>query len=539
MATSRRKQKVAVVRRRSDREDDGAELRGTIIQVERADGDTSRLIDYLDEFQALALMQDTIIPTPYSVSWLREKVESSSLIPQCIDAYVTNTVGTGWEVDPSNRNEEADAEESCILGSFITNANVEQSLRTVLSDVVREREEVGFSFLEVIRSVDKSVSLFRHAPALTIRMTPKHTQEVMVDKTITRGQRTFQIKEFKRFRRYMQVIQGEIVYFKEFGDPRNLCRTTGAFEGEPLYIPGNLATELIHMKVPGANLYGIPRWVANLPNVLGTRSAEEVNYKYFRDNTVPPMMLTVSGGRLTSQSYRNLTKMLNNEGIGSNRQHRIMLVEAVGDGDSLDGRGSTVNLKVEKLTDARQNDAVFENYERTSSDKIRSSWRLPSIVLGNSKDANYANAQVSLQVAEGQVFGPERDRMDDFLNRTLVSPHSGLGLSSVVLKGRVPSINSPESVIKTLTALNVIGAVTPRSAQTLANQMLQTELAQYPRKDQEGYKEWMDTPVSIFLRSQSTTHDEQSVKDSSIKEIEETGDPGFKRPENGSEGDVL
>lgn len=534
---------MATIRRRGsrvERRDPRPEVhaRGTIIQVARADTDESRLLDYLDEFQTLGVLHNTIIPTPFLVSWLYEKVDSSSLIPQCIDAYVTNTVGTGWEVEPAERGIMPDEEESGILSSYITNANVEQSLRTVLDAAHRERESVGFSFLEVIRSQDNSISLLRHGSARSIRLTPKHTEPVLITKTITRGTRTFDVREFKRFRRYVQVIQGEIVYFKEYGDPRKVCRTSGSFEGEPGYIPNNEATELIHIKVPGHDVYGVPRWVANLPNVLGTRSAEEVNYKYFRDNTVPPIMLTVSGGRLTSQSYRNITTMLQEDGIGEKRQHRIMIVEALGEGDSLDGRASTVDLKVEKLTDSRQNDAVFENYERAASEKIRSCWRLPSIVLGTSKDANYANAQVSLQVAEAQVFGPERDRIDDFLNRNFVASSYGLGLKSVMLKGRVPSINSSEAVVKTLTALNVIGAVTPRSAQTLANQMLQTELSQYPRPGEEGHEDWMDKPISLTIRgSSATTHDEQSLKDESIKTLEGDGDTGFKQPEKGSEGE--
>lgn len=539
MTTSNSRRGPAIRRHRRQRRSDDVTARTTIIRADREDMNTSRLIDYKDELTDLAILADVIIPPPYVVTWLQQKVDSSSIIPQCIEAYTVNTVGTGWEVEPVVRGKEPNAGEACELATFVGYANTDQSLSCMMKEVVREREALGFSFVEVIRSGAGEIALLRHARARSIRLTPKHKDLVEVVQFICRGRRTHEVRERKRFRRYVQVIQGETVYFKEYGDPRAMNRNTGKYQYEKGYEAGADATEILHFKVPGPDVYGIPRWMAQLPNVLGVRESEELNFRYFRDNTVPPMMLTVSGGRLTQQSYRNLTELLHSENIGSARQHQIMLVEATGEGDSLDGRGSTVGLKVEKLADQRQSDANFQEYDEKSASKIRSCWRLPAIVVGNSKDSNFANAQISMHVVESQVFGPERDAMDEFLNRQLVLPPHGMNIKSCKLKGRVLSINSPETVMKTLTALNVIGAVTPRSAQVLANQMLQTELPAYPPVGAKGHEPWMDIPMTIYLRDQSKTHDEQSAKTPGIKEDEETGDIAPKRPENGSEGERL
>jgi capsid portal protein len=154
-----------------------------------------------------------------------------------------------------------------------------------------------------------------------------------------------------------------------------------------------------------------------------------------------------------------------------------------------------------------------------------------------SQDVNFATAGTSVFVAESQVFAPERSSLDELMNRLLVNGVNGMGLRSVKLTSRTPSITAPEMVIKTLTALNVMGALTPRSAQNVANKMMQLEIPAFPEKGQEGYEEWMDSPIQLSLRSSEpeNTHDEQSVKDNKIKDTEEEGDVSPSRPKNGEQ----
>jgi capsid portal protein len=312
------------------------------------------------------------------------------------------------------------------------------------------------------------------------------------------------------------------------------------FQNEEGYTPGEDATEIYHFKLPSNEPYGMPRWISQTPSVLGSREAEMVNLHYFQDNTVPPLMLTVSGGRLTASSHQEITRILK-EGKGASRQNRIVLVEAVGEGDSLDSKATPVTLRVEKLASERPSDALFEGYDKNNRDKVRSAWRLPAIVVGQSADSNYANASVSLSVAETQVFGPERDDIDEVLNNKFLRGNNGLGLTSVKLKGRIPAINSADMTIKTLTALNVMGGVTPRTSQNIANQVLQNEIPEYPAPGEEGYEDWMDKPLAMTLRagSPTNTHVEQGAKTEEVKEIEGDGMVGFRRPENGSEAEVL
>lgn len=527
------------IKRSRLRADPAIEARGTIFQVKRAEDDTSQQLEYVDEFALMYGTGDLILPPPYNPHKIFQIIERSNAIRPCIDAYVTNVVKPGWEVAPIRRDVKMNEGERAELLSFVENANSQESLCAVMDKVIRDRESIGYGFMEVIRDISHELSLLRHAPAVITRLAPRHDKEVLVEYTIQRGRRVSVVKEFRKFRRFCQKVQGLTVWFKEFGDPRAMNRVTGKFEHEEGYTAGQDATEILHFKLPSNEPYGVPRWINHLPSVIGSRESEEVNMRYFEDNTVPPMFVTVSGGKLTSQSYRELTNMLTTGNIGRNRQNKIMLLEAVGISDTMDGNASPIQLKIEKLTDARQSDSLFKNYDEANMAKVRSAWRLGGVLVGQGADANFANSQVAVALAESQVFGPDRGELDEVLNKVLVHGTPGLAMKSVSLVSRVPAITSPETTIKALTALNVMGGVTPRTAILSANTFLQAELPEYPAKGEAGYEEWMDQPIQVFLKSAATTHNEQAAKDKAAKDLEANGDITPQVPEHGKEGEAL
>lgn len=510
--------------------------RTTVFKVNRADDSTSRQIALQDDFASIGGLAGAqiVLPTPYNVHRLFELIEQSNMLRQCIDAYVTNTAMTGWEIDPTIRGRQKNKGEGDELQSFIDHANSEESLATVMEKVIRDRESVGFGFVEIIRDALGDISLLRNAPALYTRLCPKHPDLQKVEYSVPRGRRVATVVEYRRFRRYLQIVNGNQIWFREFGDLRKMDYRNGAFEGESGYSAAYPATEIYHFKNPSNEAYGVPRWINQLPSILGSREAEEVNMRYFQDNTVPAMMLTISNGRLTQQSYRELTRTINEDGIGGQRTNKIMLIEAVGEGDTMGDKSGNVDVKVEKLSDTRQSDGLFKSYDEANMAKVRSSFRLPPVVVGMSQDVNFATANVSAFIAESQVFAPARSQIDEILNKILIGGRSGLGLKTVKLTSRTPSITSPEMVIKTLTALNVMGALTPRRAQDTANKMLQVEMAPYPQKGEEGYEEWMDRPIVFATRNQST-HDEQAIKDDPTKDLEAEGDIGQQAPKNGEQ----
>lgn len=497
--------------------------------VQRAD--TSRQVVIEDEFQTT--LTGLYLTPPYNPNDLLQVVERSNMLQPCVEAMVTNVAQCGVEVGPVADDVPMSKKEVAILQSFIDNANAEESLKTVNAKVYREHESLGYGYMEIIRDISGNISIFRHCKASQMRLTPRHKDLVEVTYDIQRGPRVSMVRERRRFRRFVQLVNGKATYFKEFGDPRKLNFETGKFDTEEPVSPDMEATEILHFRQDSEDPYGVPRWISQLPSVLGSREAEEVNLRYFEDNTVPPMLMAVSGGRLTGQSFRSIQNLVQT-GVGKDRQHKIMLIEAVPETSGVDEKGVPVNIDIHKLTDARQSDGLFKDYDESNRAKTRTSFRLPPVAVGASQDVTFATANVSAFIAETQVYAPARDAYIEVLNKRVINNKQGLNLKTVKLKAKVPSITNPEMMMKTLTALNVMGAVTPRSAIDAANRMLQTALPQYPEKGQEGYEDWMDKPI-VFVTRGTASDAGQQQKDASTKKIEDNGDVTQHAPENGQQ----
>lgn len=520
-----------------------ASLRTINTSVQRAD--TSRQVD--PDYTTGYMGSTAPISPPYELTRLAAIFEQSNMLRQCVSAYVTNIAMYGWEIVQASEDTPIDEEERLFLQTIIDSPNSDESLRTIHALIVESYERLGHGYVEVIRDRKGRVSLLRHAPSSTMGVCPRNEEPVLISYDVARGARTVQVQEIKRFRMYRQQQGGRFVFFKEFGDPRRLNCNTGIFAspGNPVS-PENEATELIHFRQTSEDVYGIPRWISQLPSILGSREAEEVNLRYFEDNTVPPMILTVAGGRLTGESFRELKAILNAKTVGKERQHQIMLLEAVAERESLDDKGANVTLQVEKLTDSRPSDALFTAYDEANQAKIRSCFRLPPVSVGLSQDITFATANVSTFVVETQVFGPERTAYDEVWNKKLVNHPLGLNLKSVSLRSKSPVVTNPEILIRSLTALNVMGAVTPRVAREAANKILQIEMPAYPDKDAEGYEPWMDEPIIFATKTNSgnegidpagkgNTHTGQGQKDNNLKALESIGDPSVPNPEHGQE----
>ena len=503
--------------------------RTTVLSATTRRADVSRQVDP-DHTHGLAGSTAPIFP-PYDIDSLVATYGQSNMLRQCVEAYVTNIALCGYEIVPVDKKVEVDQAEADELQSFIDSANSEESLTALHAKVVADYEKLGHGYVEVIRDKSRRVSVLRHARSSITRVCPKDVNPVKVQYDVRRGPRTSYVTELRTFRIFRQQEAGVIVYFKEFGDPRKLDFSTGLFESVDNKVPPEKeATELIQIKQNSEDAYGVPRWINQLPSILGSREAEEVNLRYFEDNTVPPMILSVSGGRLTGESFRELKKLLNDQGVGKDRQNKVLLIEAVPERESLDDKG-TVQLKVDKLTDARPSDGLFKEYDESNQAKVRSSFRLPPASVGLSQDVTFATANVSQFIAETQVYAPARKLFDEVYNKRFVNHPQGLGLKTVCLRSQTPAITNPEGLIKSLTALNVMGAVTPRSALDAANKILQIDIPAYPEKDEDGYEEWMDKPMSMELSKASgvpqkdavNTHEGQASKDKSVKQIEGTG----------------
>jgi len=536
-------EKLMPLRIRKRKTSDNTKVR--VVRRKNKRADMSRQAEDIDGFTD-SVTQGTILATPYSIQSLSSLFEQSNILRQCIEAMTTNIVRYGYRAVPMVEGMEVKEEEKNLLESFIESPNTEESLVGIQSKKTTDYEKYGFGFIEVIRNARGKPSLLRHAKSYNIRLMKKIGDPVPIVTSVVRGGTRSKITEYKRFRRYVQSYGTVKTYYKEFGDPRDMDYRTGRYAGDDAKVQKKYkATELLHEHQYSEDSYGLPRWISQMPSILGSREAEEVNMRYFEDNTVPPMIMSVAGGRLTRQSFQDLNKLLQGDGVGKERQNQIMLIEAIPETTGLDEKGS-VTLQIERLSDVRPSDGLFKEYDDANMAKVMSSFRLSPVVIGMSQNINFATANVAAYLAESQVFMPERQTHDEFFNKNFVNHPNGLNLMTVKVETKGPSVTNPDQVIKTLTAVNVMGGVTPRMAIEVTNETMQLSLTQYPEEGEEGYEEWMDMPMvlsqKILGASQQTGEgekedDEQAQKDTDIKDRESNGETGVgeKAAEHGSE----
>ncbi len=179
-----------------------------------------------------------------------------------------------------------------------------------------------------------------------------------------------------------------------------------------------LGTEVIQFKDrPDITTpYGIPLWINQIPSVLGSRKAEELNLEYFNHGGLPPVMIFLQGGQLSPGAKTQLNTYLSGQ---AKTKMRAVVCDVYATGGDLTSN-SQVKVNVERFGGDRLADSMFEGYDERCSGRVRSSFRLPPLFTGDTEDYTFATAYASYVVAEAQVFKPERELFDETINNTIM-----------------------------------------------------------------------------------------------------------------------
>ncbi|MEJ6846735.1 phage portal protein [Sinorhizobium fredii] len=379
-----------------------------------------------DEYRDLYIGQtrDTgVLEPPYNLRRLDRLAQENNTLSPCIEAMVTNIDGTGYDFE--NRDEEAEDQEDDVridqLTEFFEQPWPGMSFITIRKALRRDLERTGNAYLEVLRNAQDEIVFLRNVDAKMMRLV-KLDDPVPVDFVVRRKGVEVTMSVMVRQRRFCQLVNGvSLVYFKEFGVKRDLNKKTGRWVSQGQRLPApDRGTEIIHFTaLPDAHTpYGVPRWVNQMPSVLGSRKAEEFNLEFFDNGGVPPVLILLQGGTLQEETRKALEQKM---GRGAaHTKNRVQVLEVEPSGGSLD---STPNARVtvERFGAERQNDAMFENYDEKCEVRLRRSFRLPPIFVGQAADYSFATAAASYQMAEAQVFKPERDEFDEVISMKLLA----------------------------------------------------------------------------------------------------------------------
>lgn len=511
---------------RAVRLDDGQK---DAMRVVRGELNSKQVEDPFKKFYTDAMSDLTVAEPPFSFQALHRMTQENAMLRQCIEAVVTNVEGHGYRmayIGPEKKqgakeggeDSPAAAAELENLEAFFDAPNDSYSLVELRTRCRWDIETLGNAYIEVARNKKGEVTSLWHVPAQLMRITNTDVEPTPVTAKLARKNGTINQTIRKYFRRYVQMVGTKRVYFKEFGDPRAIDPANGK-EGVNLGHE-DTATEIIHLKLYNpASVYGLPRWISQMPSIKGSRQAELTNLEYFTDNAVPAMLIMVAGGRVEQSSLDALEDHI--QGVrGRKAQNRIVMIEATGDEHAAAENGTIAppKLEIKSLQGDRQGDALFQEYEKDCHNKVRSAFRLPPIFVGLSEDYNYATAKTSFEVAESQVFGPERAIMDDVINRKILSTWD---VKNWQFRSNPPRISDPEEVIKAIETFNTVGAMTPNVAIGLANEMFDLDI---PTVEED----WGNWPYDM-IKSLGAAGRIKGMKDF-LEEIDTAVDPLTGKP---------
>lgn len=354
-----------------------------------------------------------ILEPQYKPGTLYALMAQNNTLAQCVEAMEVNIDGTGHSIELTNEGDPEVPAEKLILEDFFKEPYPGKSMTEIRRACRRDIEAAGNGYIEAIRNAADELVMLNWVDCIEMRLI-RMDEAVPVDKVLTRGGKEITVRVRSRERRFVQLINGKKTYFKEFGSKRDLDRTTGEWAKEGVRLPlEKRASEIIHFtgnKEPKTP-YGSPRWLNQLPSVLGSRKAEEHNLEFFDAGGLPPVLIIVQGGTLGTEVKEDLRAHLSGKG----NKHRAAIVEAISTSGSIDSAGS-VQVRVERFGAERQQDAMFQMYDKNCEEHVRTAFRLPPMFIGKAADFNFATAYTAYMVAEAQVFYPERDEFDAKMN---------------------------------------------------------------------------------------------------------------------------
>lgn len=542
-----------------------ADNRTPLVKATLVGSDREKLIS-----NALELEQDPnkfrdvdVIEPPLDLDMLCALLEHSNSLRPNIDAYMTNIESFGHELKPVIELEGDDAEERILDawheeqdfqrrrteqegGAFEerpepTPERIQEMKEKLVQLFRREKtriqrffesccathsfvelrrmtrtdlETTGNAYWEILRNPFGEICEFVYVPGASVRLRSKSKELIAVDERVKISDLAFDVMpRTRQFRSYAQVNEQHRVFFKEFGDPRIMSAKTGKyFPSEAALKKADKgdrpANELLHFRIHAPRTsYGVPRWIGALLSVMGSRQAEEVNFMFFENKSVPPMAITVSGGRLGSESVTRLEDLIENEIKGKRNFHKVLILEAEPIGAGSPDGGGRVRIDIKPLTQAIHSDALFSKYDERNIDKTGMAFRMPRMLRGDVRDFNRSTSEAALRFAEQQVFQPERNSFDWIINQRILT---ALGVRFWKFKSNGPQTQDIETMAEIVLESLRRGAITPEEARNKLGDIFKETLKRIDA-------DWTKQPLELTLAGVPLDDSE----DGEIPEIED------------------
>lgn len=456
-------------------------LKATVISVNPLDvkKSNSQALDDVD-IESLGI-RDQVIEPPLSLSELSVLSEFSTELEQTTESMAVGVDGFGYRIMPLTMTKEQQAsfkkqidEEWEFLDHFFKFPNSEESFVKLRRESTQEKELTGNSYWELVPSLtdSKRYSAINRVHSATIRITKADRVITKMGLNYVKNDLSLGTKFFqKRFRRFVQIIGTKKVFFKQFGDPRIIDKRTG--EIVESLDPKFRANELFHFKIESRRRtpYGMPRFTGNIISIKGSRQADETNIITLMNNNIPSFAILANGGMLTQGSVDRIREFVDTQIKGSSNYSKWLILEGESTHDGLSSPNS-IKIEIVPLTRAQHQDMLWQSYDENNAKKLRRNFRIAPILVGASENYDRATAQVSEALTEKYVYNPEREEIDREINKILLAQ----GIRFWVFKSNSPNVTNDDDLVRILTGAERSGALTPRIARMLLEDILNRDL---------------------------------------------------------------
>ena len=156
----------------------------------------------------------------------------------------------------------------------------------------------------------------------------------------------------------------------------------------------------------------------------------------------------------------------------SSSKHRVAVLETQATSGSLDS-SAKVDIQVHSFGSDRQGDGLFQKYDQANHVRIRRHFRLPPLFVGEIQAQNFSVAFTSYLVAENQVFRPEREMLDDMVNRIIMPELGGAGY---VFRSKNLSVADIQTKLAGLQIAGATNRVDPKQIVHAVNEIADLDL---------------------------------------------------------------
>lgn len=398
-----------------------------------------------------------VLQPPYNPVSMSLFIENSNVLKQCVRAVKTNLHGFGYSLVPypADENKKGNTEANAEFNRaslFFDYTNPDQSMMKLALELQEDQELTGNAYMEIVRDMEGEIREAYRLPSIQTRLCSADDDYTEFDELLRdpEGKPVVQPRR-KKFRRFVQMLDnGKKVFFKEFGDPRQINRETG----EPLKgrsIDAELiASEVLHFKhFCNVSPYGMPLFVGNLLSIVANRKIDEINVTFFDNKAVPPLAILVSGGKLDQASADQVRDILSDEvkGIENFWDVLVLSAEPFTAGEMEGEKIANVKIDFKPLRNVNPSDGLFMKWYDANTLTIISTWRLPPILVGRSTDYNKATAFAALRMAENQVFEPERRLWCETINKKIMAD---MGIMNWSYRAKGSNVQDDVEIVKAM-----------------------------------------------------------------------------------------